>query len=43
MAAAVTGTDLLAEWRASSEAALAAARKRLAALQGRRRRPAAEA
>ncbi len=34
MAAAVTGTDLLAEWRASSEAALAAARKRLAELQG---------
>jgi hypothetical protein len=33
MAAAVTGTDLLAEWRASSEAALAAARKRLAELQ----------
>ncbi len=34
MAAAVTGTDLLAEWRASSEAALAAARTRLAELQG---------
>jgi hypothetical protein len=34
MAAAATGTDLLAEWRASSEAALAAARKRLAELRG---------
>ena len=34
MAAAVQGSDLLAEWRASSEAALAAARQRLAELQG---------
>ena len=34
MAAAVQGSDLLAEWRASSEAALAAARRRLAELQG---------
>jgi len=34
MAASVQGTDLLAEWRASSEAALAAARERLAELQG---------
>jgi hypothetical protein len=33
MAAAVQGTDLLAEWRASSEAALGAARARLAALK----------
>jgi len=33
MAAAATGTDLLAEWRASSETALAAARKRLAELE----------
>jgi hypothetical protein len=33
MAAAVNGTDLLAEWRASSEAALWAARERLAELQ----------
>jgi hypothetical protein len=33
MAAAASGTDLLAEWRASSEAALAAARKRLAELE----------
>ena len=33
MAAAVQGTDLLAEWRASSEAALAAARARLAELR----------
>ena len=33
MAAAATGTDLLAEWRASSEAALAAARGRLAELR----------
>ena len=32
MAAAASGTDLLAEWRASSEAALAAARLRLAEL-----------
>ena len=32
-AAAASGTDLLAEWRASSEAALAAARKRLAELE----------
>jgi hypothetical protein len=34
MAAAAGGSDLLAEWRASSEAALAAARVRLAALEG---------
>lgn len=34
MAAAAGGSDLLAEWRASSEAALAAARARLAALEG---------
>ena len=34
MAAAVRGTDLLAEWRASSEAALAAARARMAELEG---------
>ena len=34
MAAAASGTDLLAEWRASSEAALAAARVRLAGLRG---------
>jgi hypothetical protein len=34
MAAATDGTDLLAEWRASSEAALAAARVKLAALEG---------
>ena len=34
MAAAVQGSDLLAEWRASSEAALAAARRRLTELQG---------
>jgi hypothetical protein len=33
MAAAASGTDLLAEWRASSEAALAAARARLAELK----------
>jgi len=33
MAASVQGTDLLAEWRASSEAALAAARTKLAALK----------
>jgi hypothetical protein len=33
MAAAAQGTDLLAEWRASSEAALAAARAQLAALK----------
>jgi len=33
MAAAASGTDLLAEWRASAEAALAAARVKLAALQ----------
>jgi hypothetical protein len=33
MAAAAQGTDLLAEWRASSEAALAAARSRLAELE----------
>ena len=33
MAAAATGTDLLAEWRASAEVALAAARVKLAALQ----------
>ena len=32
MAAAATGTDLLAEWRASAEVALAAARVKLAAL-----------
>jgi hypothetical protein len=34
MVAATTGTDLLAEWRASSEAALAAARVQLAGLGG---------
>ena len=34
MAAAASGTDMLAEWRASSEAALAAARVRLAGLRG---------
>jgi len=33
MAAAASGTDLLAEWRASAEVALAAARVKLAALQ----------
>jgi len=33
MAAAANGTDLLAEWRASAEVALAAARVKLAALQ----------
>ena len=33
MAAAATGTDLLAEWRASAEVALAGARVKLAALQ----------
>lgn len=33
MVAAATGTDLLAEWRASAEVALAAARVKLAALQ----------
>jgi hypothetical protein len=33
MAAAASGTDLLAEWRASSEAALAAARARMAELE----------
>jgi hypothetical protein len=33
MAAAASGTDLLAEWRASSQAALAAARVRLAELE----------
>jgi hypothetical protein len=33
MAAAAGGTDLLAEWRASAEVALAAARVKLAALQ----------
>jgi hypothetical protein len=32
MAAAASGTDLLADWRASSQAALAAARVRLAEL-----------
>jgi hypothetical protein len=34
MAAAASGTDLLAEWRASSQTALAAARARLAELEG---------
>jgi hypothetical protein len=34
MAATAQGVDLLAEWRASSEAALAAARVKLAALRG---------
>jgi hypothetical protein len=34
MAAAVAGSDLLAEWRASAEVALAGARVRLAALEG---------
>lgn len=34
MAAAARGTDLLAEWRSSSEAALAAARARMAELEG---------
>jgi len=33
MVAAASGTDLLAEWRASAEVALAAARVKLAALQ----------
>ena len=33
MAAAASGTDLLAEWRAAAEVALAAARVKLAALQ----------
>jgi hypothetical protein len=33
MAAAASGTDLLAEWRASAEVALAAARVKLAAMQ----------
>jgi hypothetical protein len=33
MVAATSGTDLMAEWRAASEAALAAARVQLAALQ----------
>lgn len=33
MVAAATGTDLLAEWRASADVALAAARVKLAALQ----------